>query len=395
MNYHIITQDKFFNGYIEDIYKLQLEHENVFWVQGNPDEHPYLTTTRPVEYLGVDKDAIISRLKQLAPNDKLYVSWYSGIIAEAIVESSIKNPLYVYVMGGEFYADPWEWHCSWLYDKKTYAQYKKLGWIPSVKLTRKNPIHWGRVIDDIKKVTQWKKQSQLAYDKKHNEVARIDYLVLPKQANGEYNLIKTLYPTFNAMHVYGLFDQNFDLAKIMHTKVEHSEPYRILFGNSADPTNNHADGLNFLYKNIIANVDIYSVLSYGNPIGKKWAIDCGCRLFGKYFHPIVDYMGRQEYLDFVNSMDIVMMYHNRQQAVGNTMTALVLGKPVFMKSKNVVYQMLKDLGVRSVYDVNTIADRPLHEYIQEAYKNRNHTIAIIEQIYSKSLRLQYLKKLLG
>ena len=51
MNCHIITQDKFFNGYIEDIYELHLEHENVFWVQGVPGECPHLTTKRKIEYL--------------------------------------------------------------------------------------------------------------------------------------------------------------------------------------------------------------------------------------------------------------------------------------------------------------------------------------------------------
>ena len=61
MNYHVITQDKFFNGYIEDIYDLHLEDDNVFWVQGNPGECPHLTSSRAKEYLTNDKEYIISR----------------------------------------------------------------------------------------------------------------------------------------------------------------------------------------------------------------------------------------------------------------------------------------------------------------------------------------------
>ncbi len=394
MNYHIITQDKFFNGYIEDIYELQLEHDNVFWVQGNPGDQPFLTTNRPVEYLGIDKDEIIHRLKKLNPNDRLYVSWYCGIVAQAIVESGIKNPLYAYVMGGEFYADPWEWHCSWLYDKQTYAQYKKIGWIPSVKLSRKNPLHWGRIIDDVKLVREWKSQSLTEYEKKQKEIARIDYLVLPKQADGEYDLIKTLYPSLKAKHVYGLFDQNFDLASKLLTKETVSQSYKILLGNSADPTNNHIDALTFIKKEISAQVDVYSILSYGDTVGKNWAIKTGENLFGDHFYPILDYMDRQSYLDFVNSMDVVVMYHNRQQAAGNIMTALVLGKPVFMKSENVVYKMLKNIGVSAVFDIKQISKRPLNEYIKEAKEKRKETAEIIKNIYSKELRLKYLKELL-
>lgn len=394
MNYHIITQDKFFNGYIEDIYELKLEHDNVFWVQGNPGDQSFLTTNRPIEYLGVDKDEIIRRLQELSPNDRLYVSWYCGIIAQAIIESGIKNPLYVYVMGGEFYADPWSMHYNWLYDKKTRRKLKQLGWIPHIKLTRKNPLHWCRIIEDIKRLRRWKDQSKIEYDKKLEEVARIDYLVLAKQAHGEYNLIKSLYPTSKAIHVYGLFDQNFDLASKLPLKEYKSQSYKILLGNSAYPTNNHIDGFYFLKKKIKEHIDVYSVLSYGDPNGKKWAVECGTKLFKEHFHPILDYMDRQSYLDFVNSMDIVVMYHNRQQAVGNIMTALVLGKPVFMKSENVVYKMLKDLGVSSVYDIRMITARPLNEYIIEAKEERKETIELIKNGFSMELRLKYLKELL-
>jgi hypothetical protein len=139
---------------------------------------------------------------------------------------------------------------------------------------------------------------------------------------------------------------------------------------------------------------VYSVLSYGDFNGKKWAVECGTKLFKEHFHPILDYMDRQSYLDLVNSMDIVVMYHNRQQAVGNIMTALVLGKPVFMKSENVVYKMLKDLGVSSVYDIRMITARPLNEYIIEAKEERKETIELIKNGFSMELRLKYLKELL-
>lgn len=394
MNYHIITQDKFFNSYIEDIYELNLEKENFFLVQGNPNEDPYLTTNRKVEYLSNDKEYIIEKLQTLSPNDKLFVSWYCNTIAEAIMESKIPNPLYVYVMGGEFYANPWEWHSSWLYNEKTYNKFKKIGYIPSIKWTRRNPLHWGRIIDDFKYLNSWKKQCTLTYQNKLKQIERIDYIVLPKESIGEYNLLKELYPTLRAEHKYGLYDQNFDMASKMSTKIENDKPYKILLGNSADPTNNHVDGMMFIKKKLNDDYKLYTVLSYGSELGKMWAMDCGNNLFGDNFYPIDDYMNRQEYLEFLNRMDVVVMYHNRQQAVGNIMTSLVLGKPVFMKSSNVVYQLLKEIGVKTIYGVNEINKKKLSYYIDDAKKYRNETVKLIKKAYSKEQRLMYLKELL-
>ena len=74
MNYHIITQDKFFDAYIEDIYKLHQEANNVFWVRGEKGEMPWLTSKRKVEYLGNDQTKYVDKLRTLKPEDKLFVS---------------------------------------------------------------------------------------------------------------------------------------------------------------------------------------------------------------------------------------------------------------------------------------------------------------------------------
>lgn len=393
MNYHIITQDKFFNSYIDDIYELGLEKENVFWVQGDKYDLPYLTTKHHVEYLGNNKLSIINRLLQLSNNDKLFVSAYNGIIAESIIESKIKNKLYVYVMGAEFYADPWEMHCRWLYDRKTYKKLKQIGWIPTIKWSRRNPLHWYRIFADIKQIKEWHELAKIKYNKKLKEIGRIDYLVLPKQALREYEFIRTIYPNCQAQHAFGVFDQNFDIANQLSIRLANKR-CRILLGNSADHTNNYIDGIEYIHSILGDDIELYSILSYGDVIGKQIAKECGSKIYGVKFHAIEEYMNRQKYIDFLNEMDIVVMYHNRQQAVGNIITALILGKPVFMKSKNVVYKMLKESNVESVHDISKLKSTSLMKYIRHAQDKRLDTIDKIKQIYSKEHRLQYLKNLL-
>ena len=69
MNYHIITQEKFFNTYIEDIYRLGLQDENVIWVRGNEGKNVFFQTDRPVEYIGEDRHHFEEKLRQLKPED--------------------------------------------------------------------------------------------------------------------------------------------------------------------------------------------------------------------------------------------------------------------------------------------------------------------------------------
>ena len=63
MNYHIITQEKFFNTYIEDIYRLHLEEENVIWVRGKEGKSDFFHSERPVEYIGERFGHFLEKLK--------------------------------------------------------------------------------------------------------------------------------------------------------------------------------------------------------------------------------------------------------------------------------------------------------------------------------------------
>ena len=105
-------------------------------------------------------------------------------------------------------------------------------------------------------------------------------------------------------------------------------------------------------------------------------------------------MDKVAFVRFMQEMDVVMMFHNRQQAEGNIMTALTLGKPVFMKPLNPQFDMLKRMGVNSVYDVREMHKMDLRETISYAQAHREETMAAIEAEYSDATRLRHLKDLL-
>ena len=90
----------------------------------------------------------------------------------------------------------------------------------------------------------------------------------------------------------------------------------------------------------------------------------GKRIFGDIFEPITTFMGRYEYIPFINAIDVFVMYHNRQQACGNIMTAVTLGKPVLMKNCSPICQMIHDQGCSSVYDVADVSFANIEDIIQ-------------------------------
>ena len=394
MNYHIITQDTFFDAYIEDFYKLHQEDDNVFLVRGECGESPRFTSKRKVEFLGNDRAAYINRLSRLKSNDKLFVSWYDLWLGEIIIESKIETPLYVLVMGGDFYADPFWFHAHWLFDKQTYVFVKKNYDFPTINWLRR-PHNWYKIFNDIRARVAFKKQQCVLYERKLNTMKRINYIVLPKQAVREFEHINELYPGCDFKMAYGAYDQNYDKAiQYNYTLGLRRKPLKVLIGNSADTTNNYLDAFVSIRRYLNYEYEIYSSLSYGDEINKKNVITNGNSIFGDRFHPIIDFMTRDEYIAFLSTIDVVVMYHNRQQACGNIMTSLVLGKPVFLKPQNPVYSMLKSIGISSIYDVNELRKVDVDKIIVTAYNDRLRNAQIIAEIYSEETRLNYWRQLI-
>ena len=391
MNYHIITQEKFFNTYIEDIYRLGLQDENVIWVRGMEGKNDFFQTDRPVEYIGNDFDHYVERLKTLRPEDRLFVSWYDPKIGWAILRSGIKNPVYVYLMGAEFYSDPYWWHAEWLFDPLTKRKVRRTRLYPRF-FPKGKPWLWYRGIHWWK----FKREEKHFYQLKLETIRRIDYIVLTEHSGPEVALVKRLYPGCHAKHVVGTFDQNFDLAKTLPLLPvpEEGKPLKILFGNSSDPNGNHLDAFHYLKHKVKGPYEVYTFLSYGDPEAKEWALESGRKLFGDAFHPVTEYMDKFAFVRFMQEMDVVMMFHNRQQAEGNIMTALTLGKPVFMKPMNPQYDMLRRMGVQPVHDVREMHKVDLRASIREAQALREETMAAIDAEYSDASRLAHLKELL-
>jgi dTDP-N-acetylfucosamine:lipid II N-acetylfucosaminyltransferase len=131
---------------------------------------------------------------------------------------------------------------------------------------------------------------------------------------------------------------------------------KILIGNSTDPSNNHIEIFNIIENHLDSIDKIYCPLSYGEFYEyKKYIISEGEKRFGDKFIAITEFMSKEDYLSFLKIIDIAIFNHNRQQAMGVTLTLLSLGKIVYMKSGTSSFNSLLNRGF-AIFDINSLSN---------------------------------------
>jgi hypothetical protein len=290
--------------------------------------------------------------------------------------------------GSEFYCEPF-WYHTWVYDKFTLKQVKNHFGYPKIEFSL-NPL---KILNQIKGYFKVKKKIRISYELKNKFIGRIDFFIFLEYNNlffQDYHKIKSLYPSFKAKNLPGFYDQNFDRAvAVIRNKDVISSEINLLLGNSAADTNNHLDAFEILKK--VKNIKVYCVLSYGgNKSYIEYVIKKGIEIFGERFVPITNFMYREEYMEFINSIDILFMYSNRQQAFGNICSFLSLGKPVFLKNENTIKGYLDAMDIQT-YNAQRIHKIDLEKVIEDNNQRFTRNFEILRANISQEKRLKDLK----
>lgn len=119
----------------------------------------------------------------------------------------------------------------------------------------------------------------------------------------------------------------------------------ILIGNSATFSNNHLDVFDIIKNTSCKIVVPLSYGAYDYVDYQKKIIYEGNKIFNDNFFPIVNFLSIQSYNKILISCNTIIMYHIRQQALGNIYMALYLGMRVFLNKKSITYKFMKDIGM--------------------------------------------------
>ena len=199
---------------------------------------------------------------------------------------------------------------------------------------------------------------------------------------GEFELVKKWYGAKGTYHESFMYPSNLYKEYQIKTK-EDGGIINIQVGNSADSTNNHIEIFENLRKFKDENIKIYAPLSYSDQDHAKDVIAKGKEMFGDKFVALTDFMSFEKYLEFLADIDIAIFAHKRQQAMGNIITLLGLGKKVYIRSEITTWQFFKDINV-SVFDFDNLE----LERIDDTPKAKN-----IENIKSYFSEKNYLNQL--
>jgi len=303
----------------------------------------------PVRQKGNIKEAAKGRLNQLKAYIELIFVMHK---AEKIILHSLFNPRVTIIL----WVMPWLLKkCYWVIwggDLYTYSLSERtLGW-------HKNEFFRRSVIKNMKGL--------VTYIKGDYELAQKWY-----KAKGQYCEC-LMYPS--------------NLYKEHETIEKHHEGINIQVGNSAASSNKHLEVFDSLKKHKEENIKIFAPLSYGD---KKYAakvVQKGKELFGEKFHPMTDFMPFNGYLKFLGEVDIAIFAHKRQQAMGNTITLLGLGKKVYIRSDITPWAFFNKVGLK-VFDAESIDLNVISQDEKEINKNK------VKEYFSEENYLKQLKSL--
>lgn len=168
------------------------------------------------------------------------------------------------------------------------------------------------------------------------------------------------------------FIQNLMYPSHLYRSLEHNQPrdkleIYIQIGNSADPTNKHHEILKYLSNFKTNDYKVFCPLSYGSPEHRESVISYGKKLLGDKFIPITSYMDFSEYNQYMSSIDIAIFNHDRQQAMGNMIGLLSLGKKVVLKPTTTPYSFFQSLGLR----VYSLDDKDFMKNLSKEDKKQN------------------------
>jgi hypothetical protein len=170
--------------------------------------------------------------------------------------------------------------------------------------------------------------------------------VISSMVRGDYETVREVYgSTAKYVEAFYPIPMNYGTLEARGARPGPGGGATILVGNSGDPANEHEWVFRALARFRAENLRVVSPLSYGDPGYVASVIALGRELFGERFTPLTDFLPPEQYAAIIRDTDAAIMNHGYQQALGNIIALLMMGKKVYVRSDTTPYRYFNDLGV--------------------------------------------------
>jgi len=172
------------------------------------------------------------------------------------------------------------------------------------------------------------------------------------------------------------------------TTVRSGNNLKIIVGNSATETNHHIEVFKLLEKFSTQNIEIYCPLSYGDATYADEIIIYGTKIFKDKFKPLVKFMDKVDYIEFLGTMDIGIFNNDRQQGLGNIYSLLSLGKKVYLREDTSMWNELHSEKELSVYSINKVGNISFEEFLEFNNENIEKNRVVMYENYSQKANVE-------
>lgn len=331
---HIIHRDKFTTRYIN-------------FMEYYIKDYQHLFITKEAE----------KELDVLNTNNVIYIQSYKSLLKDSNIRKNLEDS-YKIIVTGIFGMEQYLYYLPKSILKKTYFHF--WGGDFYIYRNQKGPVSQYR---------KWRLKGCI------KKIAAAIMLV-----DGDYPQISSVLKINKKYFVAPMPDD--PAKKIDYETYRNTEPKdslkRILLGNSATDENQHIQMLETLsnLKNE-KNIRIICPLSYGNETYRDIVIKKGKEIFGERFVPVVDYMDIEEYIKLLSTCDVGIFNNNRQQALGNIWILLRMGKKIYIRSDNSMWQHFENLGFK-FFDATDILGLSMKELCNYNPTDRKHNLEVAD-----------------
>ena len=192
---------------------------------------------------------------------------------------------------------------------------------------------------------------------------RIGHLVT--YIDGDVELARRLYAATGEYHTCLMYPSNVWEPR-RHCSPVAKGATTVQVGNSADPSNRHIEAFRLVAPKLSRTAQVLVPLSYGyRPPTLPWTrsyVDSVCEegfhLFGNRFRSVRHFLSKDAYSNLLSTVDILVFNHRRQQGMGTLISALAMGKTVYMRTDTTSWTFLMQLGIK-VRDIRRFTADPL------------------------------------
>ena len=265
-----------------------------------------------------------------------------------------------------------------LYDAKYLYLLALQPWL----LARCHWMVWG---DDLYRYLETERSRKGAFKEwvRRFVIRRIGHIVT--YIPGDYELVKEWYGS-RADRVDCLLYMSNVFHPMPDLPVSDWEGTAIQVGNSAYPRNLHEEALERIAPFRDQAIEVYVPLSYGPKPYAEAVAARGRALLGDKFIPMLDFLDATRYREFLARIDIAVFNNVRQQAMGNIISLLGMGKTLYLRRSTTTWPLLEQIGI-VVFDAEQFSLRQLTP------QERERNIALVREHFSRDRLLQQLRVL--